>query len=285
MTSQERDQVAKVAAAGLAAMMEYGRGQNHRKREAILKKAIELHAETGAGLDALRDSIGKPDPALLGAVGNLTRHFRALAEDLDSLYLQHAHLFGADGDDALDVHALLAPRAGRHRLVVISTAALAETLVAQFWVSRLLIELGRTVRARLKKDLEAVALFTDADVLIPANATPATREPLFDLLRRARAGGLGILLASNRPADLDYTARNTVHSWLVGRVADAHAVDKMKNLIAGYPNVGSRLATCAAGSFFMLQGGALHELKADAALMLPTRLTVQDIAALARRRP
>jgi hypothetical protein len=283
MTSQERDQVAKAAAAGLAAMMEYGRGENHRKREAILKKAIEL-AAPGAGLDALRDAIAEPDPALLAAVGNLTRHFRALAEDLDALYLQRAHLFGADGDDALDVHALLAPRDRRPQLVVISTAALAEASVAQFWVSRLLIELGRTVRARLKKDLEAVALFTDAGALVPANASPPTREPLFDLLRRARAGGLGVLLASRDPGELDYAARNHVHTWLVGRVPDAHAIDKLKPLIGGYANVAARLPAQAAGSFCMLQAGALQELKADAALMTPAPLAPPAIAALARAR-
>jgi hypothetical protein len=284
MTTQERDQVAKAAAAGLAAMMEYGRGENHRKREAILKKAIEL-APAGAGLDALRDAIAEPDPALLAAVGNLTRHFRALAEDLDALYLQRAHLFGADGDDALDVAALLAARDHRPQLVVISTAALAEASVVQFWVSRLLIELGRTVRARLKKDLEAVALFTEASALIPANGAPATREPLFDLLRRARAGGLGVLLASREPGELDYAARNNVHTWLVGRVTDPHALDRMKPLIGGHANVAARAAAQAAGSFCMLQAGTLQELQADAALMTPAPLAPPAIAAIARTRP
>ena len=233
----------------------------------------------------MRDAIAEPDPALLAAVGNLTRHFRNLAEDLDALYLQRAHLFGADGDDALDVAALLAPHERRAQLVVISTAALAEASVAQFWVSRLLIELGRTVRAGSRRTLDAIALFTDASALIPANAAPATREPLFDLLRRARAGGLGVLLASRDPGELDYAARNNIYTWLVGRVTDPHALDRMKPLIGGHANVASRAAAQATGSFCMLQAGTLQELKADAALMTPAPLAPAAIAALARAAP
>jgi hypothetical protein len=164
MTTQERDQVSKTAAGGLAAMIGYGKGDSQRKREAILKKAIELHADTaGATLDDLRDTISRPDPELLAAVGNLTRHFGAVAEDLDMLAIQRGNLLSGAGD-VLDVHAMLAPRDGKARLAIVSAVALTDVAVLQFFVSRLLVELGRMVRRHPHGELRAVAFFDEADM-------------------------------------------------------------------------------------------------------------------------
>lgn len=285
MSTQQRDQVAKIAAGGLAAMIGYGRGEAQKRREAILKKAIELHADVaGATLDDLRDTISRPDPELIAAVGNLTRHFSAVAEDLDMLAIQRGNLLSGDGE-MLDLQAILTPRAGRARLAIISAVALTDVSVLQFWVSRLLVELGRLVRRTPSAKLRAVAFFDEADTYIPATSSPPTKEPMFDLLRRARSGGVGILLASQNPGDFDYKARDNVATWLVGRVTQDRAIEKMRNLIGGYPNVASRLAHQGTGSFFLLNSSLTppaRELRADASLMKTDQLPEHEIAALAR---
>ena len=79
----------------------------------------------------------------------------------------------------------------------------------QFWVSRLLIELGRLARKRPSGTLQAVTFFDEADAYVPAMSSPPTKEPMFDLLRRARSGGIGVLLATQNPGDFDYKARDT----------------------------------------------------------------------------
>jgi len=285
MSTQERDQVAKTAASGLAAMIGYGKGEAQKRREAILKKAIELHADTdGATLDDLRETISRPAPELLAAVGNLTRHFSHVAEDLDMLAIQRGNLL-AGGGDVLDVQAMLAPREGRARLVIISALALTDVAVLQFFVSRLLVELGRMVRRNPQTTLKTVAFFDEADTYIPAVSTPPTKDPMFDLLRRARSGGLGVLLATQNPGDLDYKARDNIATWLVGRVAQDRAIEKMRNLIAGYPNVAARLATQGTGSFFLLNATLnppARELRADPSMMRTEQLQEQEIAILAQ---
>jgi energy-coupling factor transporter ATP-binding protein EcfA2 len=288
MTSQERDQIAKVAASGLAAMMGYGKGEKFKKREAILKVAIELHAGAGpdedgpggATIDDLKATIERPDPEVLAVVGNLGRHFGGLAEDLSTLWINNRSLLGST-DEVLDVPAMLDRREGRPRLVVISTAALTDTAVVQFWVSRLLVELGRHVRANPSDKLQAVAFFDEADIYVPAVGVPATKEPMFDLLRRARSGGLGMFLASQNPGDFDYNARNNIETWLVGKVTEARAIEKMRNLIGQYPNVGSRLAGQATGSFFVLSSKPVREIRTDQALMTTQQVSAQEIARLA----
>ena len=286
MNTQERELAASAAASGLAAMIGYGRSDAHRKRAAILKKAIELHADSeGATLDDLRETIARPDPQLLAAVGNLTRHFSAVAEDLDTLAIQRGPLLSGDGE-ALDVGAMLAPTAdGRSRLTIISAVALTDVGVLQFFVSRLLVELARAVRRHPHPMLRAVALFDEADSYIPAVASPPTKEPMFELLRRARAGGLGVLLATQNPGDLDYRARDNISTWLIGRVAQERAIDKMRLLLGDYPDVAARLAQQTTGSFFLINpelSRLPRELRAAPSLMKTEQVHEHEIAALAR---
>jgi hypothetical protein len=285
MTSEERDRVAKIAAGGLGAMMHYGKSASHRYREAILKKAIELHADgSSATLRDLQDTIARPDPELISQVDNLTRYFKNVAEDLNLLAIQRGNLLSGDGE-VLDLSVLLTPRPDRSRLVIISAVALTDASILQFWVSRLLVELGRLVRRHPSPALRAVAFFDEADLYIPADSSPPTKEPMFDLLRRARSGGLGILLASQNTGDFDYKARDNLSTWCVGRLTQERSIEKMRNLFAGYPDVGPRLARQGTGEFFLLNPKltpTVREMKAALSLMETLQLAEHEIANLAR---
>jgi hypothetical protein len=268
LSSGERDQLAKLTAAGLAAMMQYGRGEKFTRRTAILKAAIELHAATGdTTIEDLQATIARPDPELLAAVGQLGRHFAGLAEDLDMLWINHKRLLDP-GAELLDVAAMLAPREAGARLSILSTAALPDAATAQFWVSRLVVELVRHAKAHPSPTLQAVALFDAAELYLPAGAAPATKEPMFELLRRARAGGLGVLLATEQPGELDYGARENIATWFVGKVGQARVLEKMRHLLAGHPHVATRLAGLSPGTFFVLSASApVRELRADPAIL------------------
>jgi len=280
-SAQEREQLAKFAASGLASMMGYGTSQTHRHKESVLQCAIQLHAgEREVTLDVLSDTISRPDPELLQTVGALQRHFAPLSEDLQALKIQRGSLLAGEGEP-LDVAALL-PQGGRPRLSIINTQALTEVPLLQFWVSRLLVELGRLARKRPAATLQAAAFFDEADSYVPATSSPATKEPMFELLRRARSGGIGVLLATQNPGDFDYKARDLIGTWFVGRVAQDRAIDKMRNLLGSYPNVSNRLANQPTGHFFLLTPGKALELKSDRAMMQTEQLPESDVLDLAK---
>jgi hypothetical protein len=216
----------------------------------------------------------------LTRIGPLQRFFAPLSEDLQTLEIQRGALLIGDGEP-LDAAALLPPAGARTRLSIINTAALGEIAVLQFWISRLLVELGRLARKRPSKRLQGVVVFDEADAYIPAGSNPPTKEPMFELLRRARSEGLGVVLATQNPGDIDYKARDNIGTWLVGKVAQDRAIEKMRNLLASYPNVAARLATQPTGHFFVL-GAGTQEIKADRAMMVTEQLTDGEIAALAR---
>jgi GTPase SAR1 family protein len=280
-TTQERDQLAKFAAAGLTAMMGYGTGTTHRHKQSVLQCAIQLHAEDReVTIDLLRETINQPDPELLTRVGPLQRFFAPLSEDLQTLEIQRGSLLTGDGEP-LDAAQLLPPSGARPKLSIINTSALTEVPVLQFWISRLLVELGRLARKRPSKTLQGVVLFDEADAYIPATSNPPTKEPMFELLRRARSEGLGIMLATQAPGDIDYKARDNIGTWLVGKVAQERALEKMRNLLATYPNVASRLATQPTGHFFVL-GTGVKEIRSERSMMITEQLSDHDIAELAR---
>ena len=55
-----------------------------------------------------------------------------------------------------------------------------------------------------------------------------TAEPLQSLLKRARSAGLGIMLATQSPGDLDYKSRDQITSWFIGRVREDTALRKLR---------------------------------------------------------
>lgn len=285
-TAQDRDQLATFAASGLGAMMGYGRGATNTHKQSVLMRAIQLCAdEPEITLQMIFDVVAAPDPDLLSLAGQLKRYFAPLAEDLQSLLIQRGPLLAGSGEP-LDLAALLPPpEAGRPRLTIINTAALGDGALLQFWVSRLLVELDRLAAKRPRPELQAVAFFDEADLYLPAVGAPPTKDPMFSLLRRARARGIGVLLATQSPGDFDYKARENIITWLVGKVTQDRAVEKMRGLLADYPNVGARLANQAMGQFFLL--GGLHnrgaaEVKIDRSMMATETIPEQEIAALAR---
>jgi DNA helicase HerA-like ATPase len=130
-----------------------------------------------------------------------------------------------------------------------------------------------------------VVLFDEADVYLPAQSQPATKAPMENLLRRARSGGLGLLLATQSPGDLDYKSRDNIRSWFVGRVTQPVALDKMKPLFSdARVNVADRIASQGVGEFYLLQSGQATGFKADQALLRTEQVPENEILTLAARR-
>jgi hypothetical protein len=53
---------------------------------------------------------------------------------------------------------------------------------------------------------------------LPPTANPPTKKPIMLLLKQARAFGLGVVLSTQNPVDVDYKALSNAGTWLVGRL-------------------------------------------------------------------
>ncbi len=133
--------------------------------------------------------------------------------------------------------------------------------------------------------LQAVLLFDEADLYLPAASQPPTKEPMEDLLetgtvRRPRA----CFLATQSPGDFDYKCRDNIRTWFVGRVKEPTALAKMKPMLSDCRvDVTSKLSTQEAGEFHLLRDGNVTSLRAAPSIMLTEQLAEQEILELARR--
>lgn len=286
----ERMAMTSSAAAGLGSMMKYKGSHQDSTRQAILAKAIEVLAQLGGkqelGIKDLVDLIADEDPALVDAIGKLdTKHFKALVEHLETLRLRFETLL--KGGETLNAELLfgLGPFAvpGKTALSIVSTKFLPDAGVIDFWVSRLLIELTRWSSKHPSAKLQAIVMLDEADIYLPAQTKPATKQPMQDLLKRARSAGVGIFLATQSPGDLDYKCRDNITSWFVGKISEKTALDKMKPLLSEYrSNPASKLAGAHPGEFFVLAEGNVAELKAERSLMNTAQLGEDEIISAAR---
>jgi hypothetical protein len=286
----EREHLAGYAAFALGGMMAYkDRGQD-ASRLAILKQAIMLlTAGEGAlalSLGDLIDCISGPDPSLLAAIGQLDgRLCRRLVQDLETLRLNKSKLLSAEGD-RLDTELLLGlgrhARPGKTRLSVVSTKFLGDNAHVEFWVAQLLLELTRWASKSPSARLQAVVLFDEADLYLPAQRKPPTKEPMENLLKRARSAGVGVLLASQSPGDLDYKCRDNIRTWFLGRITQQTSLAKMKPLLSDCRvDIADKLPSQRTGQFHLVRDGGVVGLQAARSWMTTEQLSEDQILKLA----
>ncbi len=120
--------------------------------------------------------------------------------------------------DALDVQELLYDAAGKPRISIISIAHLNDaermfvvTLVANELVAWMRRQPGTT-------SLRALFYMDEVFGFFPPTALPPSKPPLLTLMKQARAFGLGVVLATQNPVDLDYKGLGNAGTWFIGRL-------------------------------------------------------------------
>ena len=139
--------------------------------------------------------------------------------------------------EPLDVAKLLYTPAGKPRVAVVSIAHLGDA-ERMFFLALLLEQVLAWVRAqRGTTSLRAVFYMDELFGFLPPTANPPSKMPLLTLLKQARAFGLGCVLATQNPVDLDYKALSNAGTWFLGRLQTerdkARVLDGLEGVAAG----------------------------------------------------
>jgi len=119
---------------------------------------------------------------------------------------------------ALDIKQLLYTAQGKPRLSIISIAHLSDS-ERMFFVTILLNELLGWMRTQPgTSSLRALFYMDEIYGYFPPSAKPPSKPPMLVLLKQARAFGLGIVLATQNPVDLDYKGLSNIGTWFLGRL-------------------------------------------------------------------
>ena len=67
-------------------------------------------------------------------------------------------------------------------------------------------------------DLRALLYMDEVAGYLPPNGNPPTKPPIMLLLKQARAFGVGVVLSTQNPVDVDYKALSNAGTWMIGRL-------------------------------------------------------------------
>ncbi|HXK26259.1 MAG TPA: DUF87 domain-containing protein, partial [Myxococcota bacterium] len=195
-----------------------------RSREHILLTTLLCGAwREGRDMDlgALIQAIQKPGLERVGVLDLETffaaRDRAALATSLNNLLAAPGFAVWSEGPP-LDAPTLLFAEGGKPRLSIVSIAHLSDA-ERMFVVTLLLEQLIAWMRAQPgASTLRALLYMDEVFGYFPPVASPPSKAPMLTLLKQARAYGLGVVLATQNPVDLDYKGLSNAGTWFLGRL-------------------------------------------------------------------
>ena len=199
-------------------------GDPFQSRDHILLSSLFASAWS-SGVDlSLEGLIQQIQTPPFARVGVLDMESFYPAKDRFGLALLINKLLAAPGfqtwleGEPLDIGRMLCTPEGRARVSIFSIAHLSDA-ERMFFVSMLLNEVLGWVRTQPGTgSLRAIVCVDEIFGFLPPVAEPASKKPLLTLLKQARAFGVGILLATQNPADLDYRGLANAGTWFIGRL-------------------------------------------------------------------
>ncbi len=141
----------------------------------------------------------------------------ALAMKLNNLLAAPGFQAWLEGE-ALDIQSMMYTSAGKPRLAIFSIAHLNDA-ERMFFVTLLLSQMVGWMRAQSgTTSLRALLYMDEIFGYSPPVSNPPSKLPLMTLLKQARAFGLGVVLATQNPVDLDYKGLANTGTWFIGRL-------------------------------------------------------------------
>jgi hypothetical protein len=232
----------------------------------LLSNLIEAAWTQGQSLDlgTLVGQVQQPPMRKLG-VFELDQFFppadrTALAIKLNGLLASPSFAAWADGAP-LDISSLLRTADGKPAAAIVTIAHLSDE-ERQFVVALVLSKLVTWMRRQSgTTDLRTLVYMDEVAGYLPPTAAPPTKKPIMTLMKQARAFGVGVVLATQNPVDIDYKAISNAGTWMVGRLQTerdkARLLDGMSAAAGGVDvrAVGDTISGLAKREFVLRKAG------------------------------
>jgi hypothetical protein len=205
-----------------------------QSREHILLSLIlEKTWQAGQDLDlpAMIEKVQTPPVTKIGVLDVDTfyppKQRLELAMALNNLLASPGFNAWLEGEP-LDITNILYTTQGKPRIAIFSIAHLNDA-ERMFFVSLLLNQVIAWMRGQSgTNSLRALVYMDEIFGFLPPSANPPSKLPMLTLLKQARAFGVGLVLVTQNPVDLDYKALTNAGTWFIGRLQAER--DKMRLL-------------------------------------------------------
>jgi len=186
--------------------------------------------DEGLSIESLIGKIIKPNFTKIGVLPlddfypqdarfKLASKFNALlASPSFSLWLQ---------GDNLDIQKLLYDEKGKAKIAIFSIAHLNDD-ERMFFVTLLLNKYIAWMRRQSGTSALKTILYMDEIYgFFPPTKNPPSKEPMMLLLKQARAFGVGVVLSTQNPVDLDYKGLSNIGTWFIGRLQTTQDIERV----------------------------------------------------------
>ena len=199
----------------------------------LLSTIIETIWRQGQNLD-LATLIQQVQSPPISKIGVLDIESFYPTKERFSLVMALNNLFASPGfntwmeGEPLDIKQILYTPEGRPRVAIFSIAHLGDS-ERMFFVALLMNQILGWMRAQPgTTSLRAIVYMDEIFGYLPPIGNPPSKLPMLTLLKQARAFGVGLVLATQNPVDLDYKALSNAGTWFIGRLQTER--DKMRLL-------------------------------------------------------
>ncbi len=221
-----------------------------KSREHVLLSVLaerRLRAGQTADIGALMPEIVSPPVESIGALAVdefLSKKARKeLAAALNTLLAAPSFASWRHGA-TLDVGSWMTPVNGKTPATIISVAHLDDDERALV-LGVILEEVLSWVRGLPgSQRLRAMVVFDEVYGFLPPHpASPPTKRPLVALMKQARAYGVGVVVATQNPMDLDYRVLSNAGLWCLGRLQTDADRERVIDGLAGVNGSGQEATT------------------------------------------
>lgn len=178
----------------------------------------------------------------------------------------------------LDIKALLYTKEGKPRHSIFYLAHLSDA-ERMFFVTLLFSAVETWMRTQSgATSLRALLYMDEIFGYLPPLGNPPSKEPLLRMLKQARAFGLGLLLATQNPVDVDYKGLSNAGTWFIGKLQ----TDQDKNrLLDGLESAAGGVSRGVFDKLISSLGKrvfVLHNVHSKAPQLLQTRWVMNFLA-------
>ncbi|MBN1922205.1 MAG: hypothetical protein JW892_13235 [Anaerolineae bacterium] len=175
----------------------------------------------------------------------------------------------------LDIPSFLSTPDGRTRHSIFYIAHLSDA-ERMFFVTMLLNQLITWIRTQPgTTSLRALLYMDEIFGFFPPISNPPSKKPLLTLMKQARAFGVGVVLTTQNPADLDYKGLTNAGTWFIGRLqAERDKERLLDGLVSASAEAGQALNRSEIAQLISKLGSRvflLHNVHEDAPVVFQTR--------------
>ena len=135
--------------------------------------------------------------------------------------------------ESLDIQKLLYDKDGKAKISIFSISHLNESQ-RMFFVTLLLNKIVAWMRMQSGTTrLRAILYMDEIYGFFPPTKNPPSKEPMITLLKQARAYGLGVILSTQNPVDLDYKGLSNIGTWFIGRLQTTQDINRVIDGLSG----------------------------------------------------